>query len=357
MSLSKHFDDTLKLVSNSGASRLLLMGAGQFAAKLSSCLVDNHGVSLVGFVDDNSAKWGKHLGSLPVFEPKPELAAKADAVLIASDSVEDMLQKRAESLFPGLPVFRMERSRCPICLSSDDLSNERFPGREILLCRNCGHAFVDDMPAETNLSARYDNIEYWKQDRVRQGIHDMTDGPEWDVFKKARFNFLYKSGVLPKEPPKGFSCFEVGCAEGIILYTLKKMGCKALGCELNPQIIAASKKALDVDIMLGSIYDISLPPNSFDAIFSFHVFEHLLDPRGAFEICSKLLKPGGKMLLELPTGPEEYGNVDHFQFFAPSSAAWMMSHTLIDVGYIRNHYRISPTIEASSVLGYGTKPK
>jgi SAM-dependent methyltransferase len=47
--------------------------------------------------------------------------------------------------------------------------------------------------------------------------------------------------------------------------------------------------------------DISeVPSNDFDVITLFHVFEHLTDPLGLLKIAQDKLRPGGKIILEVP---------------------------------------------------------
>lgn len=49
----------------------------------------------------------------------------------------------------------------------------------------------------------------------------------------------------------------------------------------------------NIEFLRGSIYEIPLPENAFDAVFSSAVLEHLQEPVLALKEILRVLKPGG----------------------------------------------------------------
>jgi SAM-dependent methyltransferase len=78
------------------------------------------------------------------------------------------------------------------------------------------------------------------------------------------------------------------------------------GIDVNPAYVAvanrfAQSRSVKADFHLG--YGESLPfePQTFDAILSFDVFEHVQSPRATLSECWRVLKPGGRLLLVFPS--------------------------------------------------------
>lgn len=73
-------------------------------------------------------------------------------------------------------------------------------------------------------------------------------------------------------------------------------------------------------------HDLNLKPypfgdNSIDAIYAKHVFEHLHNWWGAFEECSRILKPGGRLEIRVPdeSNGEALTFRDHLRVFGINS--------------------------------------
>ena len=61
----------------------------------------------------------------------------------------------------------------------------------------------------------------------------------------------------------------------------------------------ARKKGYDIQV--GSFESLTFPPDSFDLIFLIQVLEHLSDPRSAVEKIARMLRPGGRVMIETPS--------------------------------------------------------
>jgi len=94
-----------------------------------------------------------------------------------------------------------------------------------------------------------------------------------------------------------------------------------------------------VEVVTDTLHDDTFPPESFNAVTSFQVFEHLPDPLENARILHGLLRKGGVILIEVPNfdtwsmkvlGPRHRHFVqDHVNFFSIDT----LSRLLANVGF------------------------
>jgi SAM-dependent methyltransferase len=84
---------------------------------------------------------------------------------------------------------------------------------------------------------------------------------------------------------------------------------EAVGAEIDPNVVAQNRVRFAdqprVSFAEQNELEGSVTASSFDAVVCMEVFEHLTDPDRYLDLISKLLKPGGRLLLSVPveTGP------------------------------------------------------
>ena len=176
----------------------------------------------------------------------------------------------------------------------------------------------------------YHDLEYWVCDKEHQGITQIEYGPQWKVFIDARMSIARRAGVIDGAPKK---VFKIGCSEGILLREPDNQGHEALGCEMNKPTAEARMAALGVKIKTSLFENLDLAPGYYDLAVSFHTVERLPDLHRVFGKIASILKSDGALLIEVPAGPEEYTNPDHFQFFSDESLKRLLE-TYFDVGEI-----------------------
>lgn len=254
-----------------------------------------------------------------------------------------------------LPWFSVTAGNCPVCDGDQPVYESRNKCTDLVRCPVCDHVFAQRMPTLRTLGIWYGDSSYWTLDKRHQGISNPGYSPEWDDFVDARLNILARVGMLGSETPK-MRIFEIGCSEGMLLHHLNKMGHEACGCEINEEIAAIGRQANGVEIHSGSFETLDLEKAAYDLIISFHTVEHLIDVKTVFSKIQGLLRPEGAVLIEVPSGPEEYDNVEHLQFFSGKSLKILLEGFFQRVKIYENKYVTAKGTTIASLYGFGKYP-
>jgi len=93
---------------------------------------------------------------------------------------------------------------------------------------------------------------------------------------------------------------DVGCGKGDFMSRMHRQGWVVEGLEVDAQAVEYARSISGLAVHLGSLETIKFPDNSFDAITSNHVIEHVHDPISLIQECLRVLKPGGRLVLATP---------------------------------------------------------
>ncbi len=100
------------------------------------------------------------------------------------------------------------------------------------------------------------------------------------------------------------SLLDLGCGNGAILAELRSTGWRLFGADFSPSgILHAQARRIDAHFsLLDATTDLTAvyEPESFDAVISVEVVEHVYDPSAFAANIAALLKPGGRVLLTTP---------------------------------------------------------
>ncbi|MGQ0848649.1 MAG: class I SAM-dependent methyltransferase [Actinomycetota bacterium] len=100
-------------------------------------------------------------------------------------------------------------------------------------------------------------------------------------------------------PNPGDRVLDVGCGKGHLVNALVGLGVDAEGIDLNPN--AAEIAVTRVRTMSATRLDYA--DAFFDAVVSFHAIEHIPQVTEAIAEMSRVVRPGGKVLLVYPAEP------------------------------------------------------
>ncbi len=133
------------------------------------------------------------------------------------------------------------------------------------------------------------------------------------------------------------SLLEVGCSSGFMLFPLAEVGYVCSGIEPSGIFSEFVKNhGLAVYASLSQLQQ-SVPEAQFDVILHFFVLEHIADPKAFLEAQLALLKPGGKIIFEIPNAADPlysvydipaferfYWSVAHPWYFSESSLHYLL---------------------------------
>jgi len=98
------------------------------------------------------------------------------------------------------------------------------------------------------------------------------------------------------------SILEVGCGSANILRMYPDLGPKYHGCDFSTELLARNGRNFpDADFRpISDPAQFPFPDNSFDAIFSVFVLEHVVFPAKFLDECLRILHKGGHFILRCP---------------------------------------------------------
>ncbi|MFP6654755.1 MAG: class I SAM-dependent methyltransferase [Myxococcota bacterium] len=176
---------------------------------------------------------------------------------------------------------------CPVChgvensprfAARDPLSQDVF---QLVRCTQCGLTYVNPRPSGDQLEAYYASSYY---------------GNRHPALKDTFMDLRARKIGLPEDDD---TVLDLGCGSGDFLLACRRRGWNTIGVE-QPEAPAVSRLR-DVGIRVVSPDEMdSIGSNSINTVTAWHVLEHLPEPRATFDQVRRILKPGGRFVIEVP---------------------------------------------------------
>ncbi len=126
----------------------------------------------------------------------------------------------------------------------------------------------------------------------------VADAIEYDPMRSIRYGkcFSYFTDFVPE-----LRLLEVGCGEGTGLLFFNKIGYRNLaGCEISAERLRRARSKLSTQISLEPVDGTGALPfetAAFDGAYSTAVIEHTTDPVGFMKEISRVVRPGGMVVI------------------------------------------------------------
>ena len=198
---------------------------------------------------------------------------------------------------------------CPVCLNpvtapalvgTDFLFESTSKTFTLYSCEACRCLFLHPMPDSREIE-RFYPADYWWNARRSGGLKKLES-----VYRKLALRD-HIAFITKAAGDRGVDVLDVGCGSGTLLGLLKQRGFRVTGLDFSAEAAAIAKAENGVDVAVGTLEEAHFPAESFDVVTLFHVMEHVTNPRLVLAQVSRVLKPNGVAILQVP-------NIESWQF-------------------------------------------
>ena len=210
------------------------------------------------------------------------------------------------------------RPPCPVCGAAADYD---YSGRDLMydlhlrydyfVCPACACAFQHPMPDMATIASFYpDDYMVFDQEKRTREI-----GPVRLALLRRLRGYGHLPAALPyrllaatlatfQQPTTpawegGGRMLDVGCGNGKFLNSMRSFGWSVEGVEFSDAGVKAARLS-DLKVHHGDLASANFADNSFDLITARHVIEHIPEPHPFMAELVRVLRPGGRLVIETP---------------------------------------------------------
>jgi 2-polyprenyl-3-methyl-5-hydroxy-6-metoxy-1,4-benzoquinol methylase len=206
------------------------------------------------------------------------------------------------------------QQQCVIC-SSESFAHDKDATRSLALeppfavakCVGCGFRWLNPRPTEAEYTLLYDRS--YATDGSGHAANDFEWMRDYSVVpgdystdRQARKEgrLAARLAKFARLIPDAKSVLEVGVGTGEFLRLARDRGMEVAGLDLSEHACEKIRRELEIDVHCGSLGAYDPGARRYDIVHLHHVFEHLLDPKGALQQIRSLLTEQGTLVLEIP---------------------------------------------------------
>lgn len=154
---------------------------------------------------------------------------------------------------------------------------------------------------------------------------DIYESGDAGIYEICKEDYPYIASELEKEEYEDL--LDCGCGTGPMISLLheKDSSKKYTGIDITPRMIevAKNKNLEGVNWVVGDCENLPFEENSFDTIICSNSFHHYPNPEKFFESAKRVLRPGGRLILQ--------------DYTAPKFILWIMNHTEMPLANLMGH--------------------
>ena len=251
-----------------------------------------------------------------------------------------------------------ETPLCPVCgVSSSGLvvgTRGRFDMNvRNIACDHCALVYQSPRPGQqamaeyyaTSYREHYSDIAY----READGGSAMPGDAQFEAIKDSWHQAQANNARVLGETKAGDRVLEIGCRHGRTLALMRDaVGIEPYGIEPGLSEARQAEEA-GISCFAGTIEGYDPGELRFDQIQSFHVLEHLHDPLSALIRLRSWLKPGGRLVIEVPNVYQPYGLLE--ENFFQSAHLTNFSASTLRVLLARAGYTVLRTLDQGALFG------
>ncbi len=199
---------------------------------------------------------------------------------------------------------------------------------QVVRCTDCGLVFMNPQFEESELKSFYDK-DYYSGDADYSYNDERKDFKGHEYVWKARIRRILKS--LGYKNGNGLKLLDVGCSFGGFLKTASRFGFETHGIDISEYAVDWAKENLSLDkLTCGKVFDAKYPDSFFDVVTMIEVIEHVDDPKTFLNEVSRILKPGGLLVLQTANmnGQQAKREAANYHYFLPGHLFYFSDKTI-----------------------------
>ena len=143
--------------------------------------------------------------------------------------------------------------------------------------------------------------EWWDERGPFAPLHRFN--PARLAFVRDRVGEHFGRSTRGRAPFEGLSLIDVGCGGGLLAEPMARMGCDVTAIDASAENIGTARahaepQGLDIAYRSATVEQMEAEAaGPFDVVLTMEVVEHVADPEAFLRSCSRLVKPGGMLVV------------------------------------------------------------
>ncbi len=239
-------------------------------------------------------RWGSQIQKIPVqlvHHHGSKIRTVRDSLAMFR-AVLRIRRNLSAGAYPGEPPTQPMRSvACPLCRSSDTRPIAGNGVHRFCRCGSCRTILQTPRLSDGILDQQYDQ-SYFQSEDLMAGYPDYSHRPDLQQ-KTAAWQWQQIEDSGGRRPWQRL--LDIGCGSSHLLELGLRKGRECWGVDLVDLQLDPS-----IQFRKGSFLEVDLPEQFFDLVVFNDSFEHFPDPAKVLNRCRKLLRPGGRLVINMP---------------------------------------------------------
>ncbi len=173
---------------------------------------------------------------------------------------------------------------------------------KVAKCSQCGHAFLSIRPYEYNINKYYESGYYTHSQTKLINPKSLLQKNLFLILIQKLKNYIAGRHLENTKPKINGRVFDFGCGSGKLLQKLLNNGWEVHGYEPDLKALELARFSLPKSVLYSteSFFENPQNNNQFELLIMSHVLEHLYEPSLMVVKLSRLVVPGGKMVIRVP---------------------------------------------------------
>lgn len=174
-----------------------------------------------------------------------------------------------------------------------DLLHQSDESFRLVTCQTCGHIYQNPRPTAASIGKYY-------PDNYAPFYPAIEDEPNWWRRLDRWYGRYRRCMAVHRAAGHSGRLLDVGCATGIFLDGMRRLGWQVEGVELMSAAANYAQQRFGLPVFCGQLEEAHFSDQSFDVVTLWDVLEHVHEPRPLLAEIARLLRPRGLLVLSLP---------------------------------------------------------